>query len=177
MSVVFDIGHYSFPGDTGTVNPEFGITENEWCTAFAKVCQLFAISKRLYDCWIITRTTTIWELSTRINQLNPKLVVSFHLNGFYDPYVSGTEVLYYRTSTKGQFAADVFQKRIVRALGLRDRGIKPSVLPQLWLVNAPIVILEPFFLTCSTDLNRAHNKYQDLTEAIVYGTEEVLRNI
>lgn len=177
MSVIFDVGHYSFPRDPGTVNPDFGITENEWCTAFTKVCQLFALSKRLYECRIIKRESTILELSTRINQLNPKLVVSFHLNGFKDPYVGGTETLYYRTSTNGQYAAEVFQRRIVRALQLRDRGIKPSVLPQLWMVNAPIVILEPFFLTSSVDLNRAHNKFQALTEAVVYGAEEVLKGL
>ena len=177
MKVVFDIGHYSFPGDPGTVNRDLGITENEWCSAFVSVCWLFAKAKRLYDCEIVRRTSTILELSTRINQLNPQLVVSFHLNGFHDPYVSGSEVLYYQTSTNGQFAAEVFQRRIVRALGLRDRGIKPSFLPQLWMVNAPIVILEPFFLTSNADLICAHDCYQALTEAIVYGTEEVLKGI
>lgn len=172
--MVFDVGHWPPPGDTGAINTFLGITENEWCYTLASACKWFAMEKGLYSCCVVTRTTTLHDLCKEINTLNPMFVLSFHLNGFLDPCVSGTETLYWPTSTKGRVAAEILQQRMVGALGLRDRGAKPGRLYQLGAIKATAVLIEPGFLTSEFDIGRMHDRYQQLINAIVYGVGEVL---
>jgi N-acetylmuramoyl-L-alanine amidase len=174
IDVVFDVGHWPPPGDTGAVNSVLKITEYEWCYTFASACQWLARVKKLYSCCVVTRKTTLPDLCTEINNLNPRFVVSFHLNGFHDPYVSGTECFYWQTSESSRWAAQLIQAKMVIALGLSDRGAKPERLYQLGAVRAPIVLIEPGFLTCNGDINRMVERYQELIKAVTYGTREVL---
>jgi hypothetical protein len=174
MDVLFDIGHYPPPGDPGAYSKELDMPEHGWCDTFGHVCQWLALTHKLFTCQIIKRKTTISELCSRINTVKPVFVISVHVNGAESPYATGTECLYYKHSERGRWAAEVLQGRMTAALGLRSRGVKPSLLPQLWMVNAPIVLIEPFFLTSTHDVKVAMANYQALVEAVVYGTLQIL---
>jgi N-acetylmuramoyl-L-alanine amidase len=175
IDVVFDIGHYPIPGDPGTYNAEFDIREHDWCYVFAHACKYVARERKLFTVKTMIRKTTIAALCDAINLLKPKLVVSFHMNGFHNVTVTGTETLYWHKSIKSKRNAGIFQKAMVGTLGLKDRGILASGLPQLGpMTKASIVMIEPGFLTNKDDLKRIHERYQLLIEAIVYGTKEVL---
>lgn len=111
------------------------------------------------------------DLPDKINALNPDLVLSFHCNAF-NTEVSGSEVLYYHTSETGQALAYRLQQLIVNALGLRDRGIKPKRSEDrggylLAYTKAPCLILEPFFIDNSSDLQIAGLKEDVLVAAYV----------
>jgi N-acetylmuramoyl-L-alanine amidase len=94
----------------------------------------------------------------RINQRQsqlPKLAVSVHANAwspadaplqFTSP--SGTETFYCPGSVRGKKLAELFQRHLVAALGLKDRGIKDS--PAMYITRKTIpvtVLLEIGFFT------------------------------
>jgi len=81
--------------------------------------------------------------------------VEMHFNGFEDPSVGGTEVLY-GLDSHDQILAQYIQAELVRRLGLKDRGVKfadYSGTPKLdecaftRLIKQPAVIVEPLFIS------------------------------
>jgi len=174
--VVFDVGHYPFPNEPGAYNRTLDSREHDWCHTLAHACMWRAKERRLYSVATVTRETTISAQCQKINAMNPRFVVSFHLNGFQDPRATGTETLHWRTSARSKRNAGIIQRNMVHALGLRDRGLLATTgIPQLGpMTTASIVLIEPGFLTNDTDMFCLHERYQALIEAIVYGVWEVL---
>lgn len=116
------------------------------------------------------RKTTYANLPHEINKMEADLVVSFHCNA-YNSEVSGTETLYYHTSTKGKQCAEEFQRNIVKALGLSDRGLKGITVEDaggylLGYTQAACIILEPFFIDNNEDYETAKRNKKGLVEAI-----------
>jgi len=108
-----------------------------------------------------------------INELNPDFIVSLHCNAF-DGTASGTEVLYYHRSMKGKLMAEILNEQLVKALGLKDRGIKPKSAEDrggylLKNTTAPCVIAEPFFIDNNKDLKTAVDKRDLLISAYARG--------
>lgn len=98
------------------------------------------------------------DLPFEINKLNPDFIVSFHANSFNEK-VSGTETLYCYGSTRGEKVARIFQRNMVTALGLPDRGILPKRERErgghiLRYTEAPAILLEPFFIDNDSDFER-----------------------
>jgi N-acetylmuramoyl-L-alanine amidase len=175
IDVVFDVGHYPFPGDPGTYNTELDIREHDWCHAFAHACEYVVRERRLFTVKTTIRTTTIEDQCKKINLINPRFIVAFHLNGFRNVSATGTECLYWYRSAKSKRNAGILQQRLVSALGLKDRGPQASGLPQLSpMTKASIVLIEPGFLTNNSDLKRLHDRYQALIDAVIYGVKEIL---
>lgn len=74
--------------------------------------------------------------------------VSLHFNSATDQTAQGVEVLYYPGSGPGRALAQAIQERLVKALGLRDRGIKSR--PDLHVLRettCPAVLVETAFLS------------------------------
>lgn len=95
-------------------------------------------------------------LPDRINALKPDFIMSMHMNAF-DTKVSGTEVLYYHGSRFGRRIAEIALRCFVEALGLPDRGVKPTRQNDrgghiLACTRAPAIICEPFFIDNDDDL-------------------------
>ena len=97
-----------------------------------------------------------------INNLNPDLVIEFHLNAFNGD-VQGTETLHFNGSKIGERVAQRLQDYMLE-LGYNDRGLKPITRGQLGghLIagtKAPAIILEPFFMdSIETKEEMAKNK-------------------
>ena len=116
-----------------------------------------------------------------INELDPDFIVSFHCNA-YDEKTSGTEVLYYHRSSDGKAMAKILQKRLVDALGLRDRGIKPKTSEDrggylLQNTKAPCLIAEPFFIDNDADLDVVLRKRKKLVKAYAAGIKEIAKSL
>lgn len=121
------------------------------------------------------------SLPDDINELNPDFIVSLHCNAF-DGSASGTEVLYYHRSTKGQFMAGVLNEQLVEALGLKNRGLKPKTAEDrggnlLKNTLAPCVIAEPFFIDNNEDLKTATDKRDLLVKAYANAIEAIAKSI
>lgn len=113
--------------------------------------------------------------------INPKFVVSLHCNAF-NTKASGTEVLYYHRSVKGKAMAEVFQKNLLDALELPDRGVKGRGTEDrggfiLRYTNAPCIISEPFFIDNNGDLERVKDRYDEFVAAYVESINDVRNNI
>lgn len=105
---------------------------------------------------------TYSSLPDDINELNPDFIVSLHCNAFISTE-TGAEVLYYHHSTKGKLIADILNTHLIKALGLKDRGIKPKTSEDrggffIKKTYASCVIAEPFFIDNDSDLLIALDK-------------------
>jgi N-acetylmuramoyl-L-alanine amidase len=113
---------------------------------------------------------TYSELPNDVNAINPDFVVSFHCNA-YNTVASGTETLYYHSSTKGKAIAKIFQDNIVHVLGLSNRGVKGKGTEDrggylLRYTKAPAVLLEPFFIDNVKDYDRVISVYDEFLQAL-----------
>ncbi|EGU35072.1 N-acetylmuramoyl-L-alanine amidase, partial [Vibrio scophthalmi] len=93
----------------------------------------------------------------------------------------GTETLYYHTSKKGKALAGAVQKHIVKALGLRDRGIKSRQAEDrggylLRYTQAPCVIVEPGFLSNDYDFEILNERKAQYCQALVAAATEYARD-
>lgn len=124
---------------------------------------------------------TYQELPDDINSLNPDFIVSLHCNAF-DSKTSGTEVLYYHTSTIGKKMAEILLKHLVEYLKLPNRGIKARTAEDrggylLRYTKAPCTISEPFFIDNDSDLARAQEDIDGLALAYANAIDEISETI
>jgi N-acetylmuramoyl-L-alanine amidase len=116
-------------------------------------------------------STKIAELSKRINDKNYDLVIELHFNSF-NAVVNGCEALYFKGSVKGQRFAEMFVSRIVQEYGTFPRGAKSRIVTDLGglflkSINAPCIILEPFFGdNKETLLFKCESKYAEIIKDI-----------
>lgn len=120
---------------------------------------------------------TYASLPDDINAWKPDFIISLHCNAFNEQ-VSGTEVLYYHKSNSGREIAQVLIGHLVKALEIKNRGIKPKSSEDrggylLKNTNAPCVIAEPFFIDNDNDLKTALQKRGQLVAAYAKAIEEV----
>jgi N-acetylmuramoyl-L-alanine amidase len=110
-------------------------------------------------------------LPAKINALNPNFAISLHANGDDGSGTArGTEVLYWHGSAEGRKLAALLLARLLAALGLPDRGLRPRTATQrggslLREVRVPMVIGEPFFITHPEDLRIGNRKIDALAAA------------
>ena len=174
MKVALIVGHKE--SSPGAGNEERGISEYAFNNELAH-----DISDKLGEvdiaCEIVYRNEYS-KLPFEINlNVKPDFIVSLHCNAF-DTHATGTEVLYYHSSSSGKHMAEVLQKEIVNALKLRDRGVKEKHTEDrggylLRYTDAPCVICEPFFIDNDVDCKTAHDYYDELVMAYVSGIETI----
>ncbi len=155
MKVALIVGHKSrSPGAGNSARPvsEYGFNAR----LAVDIWEHFYYGLTPLTVEIIYRRTYA-SLPGDVNATKPDFAVAMHANASVGHNATGTEVLYYHRSDAGAKVAAVFQDEFLKALGLRDRGIKPvdsegrggSLLKQ---VACPIVICEPFFIDNDSDL-------------------------
>lgn len=82
------------------------------------------------------------------NTMGADLFISIHCNSYKLETAHGTETLYYPDDAKSERLAELIQTRLVRHLGLTDRGIKDR--KDLTVLNStkmPAVLVESAFLS------------------------------
>ena len=194
--VLLDIGH----GGTKTVNgktvrdygAENSITKmNEftWNKDFVENYLLSELQKAGIKYQIVLRDVGITKLINDLNKAAGKddIILSFHLNSGVVT-ATGTETLYWHTSSKSKKLAELIQKNLVGVLGLPDRGIKIRRKPldakdaenqRGWAMfrdtNTPFVMLESFFISNDGDLKRGNEKKSELAKAVVSAIKEYIK--
>lgn len=175
MKVALIVGHKE--SSPGAGNAKEGINEYVFNNELAH-----DISDKLGEadirCEIVYRDEYS-KLPFEINlKVKPDFIVSLHCNAF-DTMATGTEVLYYHSSSRSKQMAEILQKELVDALKLRDRGIRERHTEDrggylLRYTEAPCVICEPFFIDNDTDCRVALEYYDDLVMAYVNGIEKIV---
>lgn len=172
MKIALVVGHTE--GRSGAKNIEYDMSEFTFNEKLA-----YDIKDKLdLDSEIVFRKR-YKDLPNDVNKLDPNLVISLHCNAF-NKKASGTETLYYHTSTKGRKIAQIFNENFVNALGLKDRGVKGKSSEDrggylLRYTNAPCVLCEPFFIDNDDDYEVVVDNYDDLVMAYVNSINEVYR--
>lgn len=121
-----------------------------------KVIELLrAAGHTVYDCTDDSGRSQSQNLANIVAKCNAHSVdydISIHLNAGGG---TGTEVLYYPTSSKGKAMAEAMSKRVADALGLKNRGAKSrSDLYVLKRTKAPAVLVECCFVDSATDRDK-----------------------
>ena len=121
-----------------------------------KVIELLrAAGHTVYDCTDDSGRTQSQNLANIVAKCNAHSVdydISIHLNAGGG---TGTEVLYYPTSSKGKAMAETMSKKVAAALGLKNRGAKSrSDLYVLKRTKAPAVLVECCFVDSATDRDK-----------------------
>jgi N-acetylmuramoyl-L-alanine amidase len=116
------------------------------------------------------RMRGLGELIDRVNRKAPAFAVSFHANAF-NRKATGTETLYYHSSTPSARLAQLLQQAMVGTLRLPDRGTKPRSSEDrggylLSGLRCPVALIEPFFIDNTRDLHAAVAHFDTLARAI-----------
>jgi N-acetylmuramoyl-L-alanine amidase len=134
----------------------------------------YHLSNHGIDCEIVYRNIYTL-LPAKVNKTNADIAVSMHCNALNEK-PNGTEVLYYKGSQEGAALAISLQRKFIRCLNLKDRGVNPRALIErggylLRSTKMPCVIAEPFFID-SDELLMAIEKNDELAEAYANGIME-----
>lgn len=174
-TVALVIGHKA--SSQGAVNRRSGITEFMFNSRLAEE---IADAVQGVNVKIVYRRT-YKQLPDDINALNPDFIISLHGNSA-SVMATGTEVLYYHKSQRGMEMAGILQVRLVKALGLPDRGIKPKSVeqrggPLLRYTKAPAILGEPFFIHNDNDFTVAQANREALVVAYASAIEEIAKAV
>lgn len=172
--VAISVGHHE--KDQGAENKSFQLTEYKYNLEVADLI-VKNLSKDFETVLIFNKELS--QLPKAINETNADLCVSLHCNAF-NRIASGTETLYYHSSTKGKRLASLVQERVLDALELRDRGIKPLENNDrggylLRKTTMPCIITEPAFIDNDVDCIVLMDNKQKLADAISEGIRDFTR--
>jgi len=175
-TVVIDAGHGgSDPGTTSySKRPE-----KEFTLALAlKVQELLLQEPGIH--LVMTRESDVYptrpERVALANDGNADVFVSIHGNSVpSSPQTTGTETFYYKRSSSKELA-DAIHKRLVEAMGLKDRGVKDGNFQVIRETRMAAVLLEVGFLSNPADEEAmfSEDMQYKAAQAIVDGIKEYL---
>lgn len=161
--------------DCGAVSIDGKVTELAFNTVIAEML-LIKLKENGYEAFKHNRGENKIENIPLINSLKPDLIISLHANSSLNSSATGTEAIYYPTSTKGKRFAEILSKNVSQVLGLKNRGAKEPFNGRgsglLKRTNAPCVISEPFFINNDSDLKIALNSKDKYVDAIIKSINE-----
>ena len=150
--VCIDNGHgYDTLGNRTPVMPN-GKVIREWEFNHPTAKKLESVLKRCGFRVIMAsdtkKDTTLVNRVKRANDGGADIFVSIHYNAYKGIWGShgGIETLHYLNSSKGKNLAQQVQRELVKATGLRDRGIKGRNLYVLRRPSMPAIICECGFM-------------------------------
>jgi N-acetylmuramoyl-L-alanine amidase len=157
------IGHSS--KDQGATDKNNGMTEFLYANAVA----YNILDIKGLDVKIVYRNTTYRNLPAEINKYDSDLNICLHLNAA-NKSAEGSEVLS-SGSKKSLVFANIIASKMAELFGVNNRGVKIRKKGQRGsnvLVNtkAPTVILEPFFIDNSNDLELDETKVRQYAALI-----------
>lgn len=174
--VVIDAGHGgSDPGTTSISNKK----EKDFNLALSLKVQELLLKEPEIEV-VMTRESDVYPTRTErvqlANKLNANAFVSIHGNSVLEsPQATGTETHYYQRSSSKQLA-EAIHKRLVKAMGLKDRGIKNTSLQVIRETKMAAVLLEVGFLSNVSDEQAmmSDTVQYKAAQAIVDGIKEYL---
>lgn len=120
------------------------------------------------------------DLVNEVNSLNGDILISCHFNAA-NGVAQGTEVLHSSKSVKGKKLAGIAQNILVKNLGLKDRGLHPTLPGErggsiLNKTKPVAILLEPFFLDSVTSFEELLDLMNKTADSIVELLEYLEKN-
>lgn len=105
------------------------------------------------------RDVPLKERTDKANKAKADILVSLHHNAYQGKWGShtGTETYHYPSSTKGKKLAQAIHPVVVKAYGLRDRGIKSANFHMLRESKMPAILIEGGFMDSNIDIKKLRN--------------------
>src|SRR5690625_3062872 len=102
------------------------------------------------------RDVPLRERTNKANNANADILISCHHNANTGKWGNwtGTETYHYPGSTKGQQLAQKIHPHVVKAYGLRDRGIKSANFHMLRESRMPAILIEGGFMDSTIDIKK-----------------------
>src|SRR5699024_1410803 len=165
IEIYYDAGHGKYT--PGKRSPSGKFEEREWFFNDA-VARAFEAEMKKYKGVSLTRTddktgekdVSLFTRTNAANKAKADLYVSFHHNAYLSAWGShgGVETYYYKGNSKGQKLAQMVQNAIVKAYGLRDRGIKTNNLHITRETAMTAILIEGGFMDSTTDIKKLRDK-------------------
>lgn len=127
-----------------------------------------------------TRTTNVFvsvgDRARIANNASALNFLSIHINGFSDPAAHGTETFAFQPGADSERLARAVQKHLIRAIGLRDRGVKFANFQVLRETNMPAALVEVAFISNPREeaLMRTPEFIRNASQGIADGVMEYL---
>lgn len=174
--VMIDPGHGgSDPGTTSISNKH----EKDFNLALSLKVQELLLKEPEIEV-LMTRDSDVYptrlERVQLANTLNADVFVSIHGNSVLEsPQANGTETYYYQRSSSKQLA-NAIHKRLIKAMGLKDRGVKDKSFQVIRETKMAAVLLEIGFLSNISDEKAmlSNTVQYKAAQAIVDGIKEYL---
>lgn len=174
--VMIDPGHGgSDPGTTSISNKH----EKDFNLALSLKVQELLLKEPEIEV-LMTRDSDVYPTRTErvqfANKLNADVFVSIHGNSVLEsPQANGTETYYYQRSSSKELA-NAIHKRLIKAVGLKDRGVKEKSLQVIRETKMAAVLLEVGFLSNISDEKAmlSDTGQYKAAQAIVDGIKEYL---
>src|SRR5690625_2778358 len=106
------------------------------------------------------RDVPLRERTNKANSAKADILISCHHNANTGKWGNwtGTETYHYPGSTKGKQLAQAIHPEVVKAYGLRDRGIKSANFHMLRESNMPAILIEGGFMDSTVDIKKLRDK-------------------
>src|SRR5690625_128457 len=106
------------------------------------------------------RDVPLRERTNKANGAKADILISCHHNANTGKWGNwtGTETYHYPNSTKGRQLAQKIHPHVVKAYGLRDRGIKSANFHMLRESRMPAVLIEGGFMDSTIDIKKLRDK-------------------
>ena len=180
-----DFGNFNIYLQNRIENENYTVTEYDFNDILARLISQYVTNTQVTIVYRDDNESGYANLPQKINEINPDFIVSLHENAF-NGRTSGTEMLYYYSSSRGKKIAKIFQQEVEKFFSFNSRGIKGITRRDrgghlLHGTNAPAIICEPFFMDNNYDLAKALYNYDDFAKlyakAIDRVSEEIFNNI
>lgn len=159
----------------GARNKTFGFAEWDLNSVLAEDVKQVLVyrgvaSGNKVDVRIVHRENSLRGVVSLINWIvRPTIAISMHCNSFNER-ASGTETWHWNRSKVSARLAEIWQRHMVDALGLPDRGVKAGSSEDragyfLRYTRCFSILSEPFFIDNDEDLERFDERYTRLVEA------------
>lgn len=174
MTILINAGHSEI--DCGAVG-RTGLKEADVNMNIAICVQRYLKDKGI-NSFIIRQDKSLFDVIRYCNTY-PKdydFAVSIHCNAAETGHAHGTETLYYPTSKRGKQIAQCIQEELVKAVGLRDRGIKPrNDLAFLKKTKRTSVLVECAFISNAKEEKMLKENYNLFAQGITRGIMKCIK--
>ncbi|WP_165820933.1 N-acetylmuramoyl-L-alanine amidase [Pueribacillus theae] len=151
----------------GKRSPSGKFEEREWffnnevALAFEKQMKLYeGVSLHRTDDRTGERDVPLAERTNKANRAGADIYISFHHNAYQSKWGNhtGVETFYHAGSTKGKALAQAVHPSVVKAYGLKDRGLKTNNLHITRETKMPAILIEGGFMDSTIDIERLRDK-------------------
>ena len=114
------------PNDPGATNVKLNVTERDFIKTFIDKFLIPAVKTAGLKYTTVQQKPNWYSIDELVDAVYEKndIAISCHLNAAADPKATGTETLHAVGSKNGEKLARLVQTELVKATGLKDRGLK-----------------------------------------------------